>query len=63
MAKPVKFKKISRKELRDPPAWLKEALEDAKNSPLKNKTDEEIGQLCEELAERAASKRQTSAAH
>lgn len=59
---PAKFKKISRKELRDPPAWLKEALEDAKNSPLKNMTAEEIGQLCEELAERAARKRQAPAA-
>jgi len=50
--KPAKFKKISRKDLPELPEWWKQALEDAKNSPLKSMTDEEISQLCEELAER-----------
>lgn len=62
LMKPAKFKKISRKDLPELPEWWKQALEDAKNSPLKNMTDEEIGQLCEELAERAAKKRQAPTA-
>ena len=59
--KPTKTGKISRKDLREPPAWLKQARERAQKSPLAQMTDEEVGQYCEELAERTAKKRAAEA--
>ena len=57
--RPGKFKKISRKDLRKEPAWLKQAQESFKRGPLANMSDEEIGQLSEDIAEEAAKKHQT----
>ena len=58
---PVTTKKISKADLREPPAWLKEARERFKNSPLGRMTEKEIGQLCEELAKEGAKKRMAKA--
>lgn len=55
--KPTKSKKISPKNLRERPAWLKETLKRAKNSPLAQMTEEEVGQMCEKLAGGVAKKR------
>lgn len=48
--KSTKSKKISQKNLRERPEWLKETLKRAKNSPFAQMTEEEVGQMCEELA-------------
>ena len=58
--KPAKFKKISKKDLPELPEWWKRNLERAKNSPLAPMSDEEIGQLCEDLAEKAAKEQAAS---
>jgi len=55
--KPAKFKKISKKDLRKRPEWLKETLKRVKNSPFAQMTEKEIGQRCEELAEEVARER------
>ena len=60
--KPETFKKISTKDLRPTPEWLKAVRERAKKSDLAQMTDKEIGQLCEELAEEADQERQTKQA-
>ncbi len=60
--KPAKTEKISGKDLREPPAWLKEARKRFQNSPLGRMSEKEIGQYCEELAERAAKKRKVDPA-
>mgnify|MGYP006971818132 CR=1 FL=1 len=51
------FKKISHKDLPPLPDWWRDALERVKDSPLAQMTEEEIGQLCEDLAERSAQRR------
>lgn len=53
-----KFKKIRKEDLREEPEWLKAVTERAQNSRWGKMSDEEIGQLTEELAERGAKKRQ-----
>ena len=55
--KSIPFKKVKKKDLRKKPAWLKRSLEAAKHSPLARLSEEEIGQLCEEIAEESARKR------
>ena len=56
--KPAKSKKISKKDLRKAPAWLKRAHESFKRGPLGKLSDKEVGQLCEDIAEEEAAKRQ-----
>ncbi|MCZ6633849.1 MAG: hypothetical protein O7G87_10610 [bacterium] len=59
-AKPEKFKKIRKEDLREPPAWLKQAHESFKKGPLAHMSEKEIGQLSEDIAEEEAAKRQVS---
>ena len=54
--------KIRKEDLPKDPKWLEQAREDFKRGPLGKLSDEEIGQLCEELAERGARKQQTQTA-
>ena len=56
--KPDNTKKIKKEDLRETPEWLKRSTEAAKRSPLAKMSEEEIGQLCEELAEKGARARQ-----
>ncbi len=60
--KSVRSKKINPKELRKPPAWLESANKTFQQGPLAHLSDEEIGQLCEDVAEKAAEKRKRQAA-
>jgi len=55
--KPANSRKIKKGDLRKKPAWLKRSLSAAKRSPLARLSEEEVGQLCEEIAEEAARKR------
>lgn len=55
--KPSKSKKLSPQDLRKPPAWLEAANKSFQQGPLTHLSDEEIGQKCEEIAEKAAKKR------
>ena len=57
-AQPKKFKKISKKDLRKEPGWLKRAHQAFKRGPLGKLSDEEIGQLSEDIADEASKKRQ-----
>ena len=57
--KPAKVHKIKKEELPEVPAWLKEMQKDVWQSQLGKMSEEEIGQLCEELAERGARKRRS----
>ena len=57
--KQAEFKKIRKEDLAKLPAWLKRSLKAAKRSPLATMSEEEIGQLCEEIAQEATRKRQT----
>ena len=52
-------RKIEKETLPEVPAWLKEMQKDVKKSRLGKMSEEEIGQLCEDLAERGAKKRRT----
>ena len=54
--KSAKFKRIEKEDLRKKPAWLKQSLQAAKRSPLARLSGEEVGQLCEEIAEDLARK-------
>ena len=60
--KTTKSKKISPQELRQPPAWLESANQAFQQGPLAHLSDEEIGQRCEEIAEKAAKKRKRQTA-
>jgi hypothetical protein len=55
--KSANSKRIKKGDLRKKPAWLKRSLSAAKRSPLARLSEEEIGQLCEEIAEEAVRKR------
>ena len=50
----VKFVRIKKENLPEAPTWLKQMQEDVKKGALGSKSEEEIGELCEELAERGA---------
>ncbi|MEW6756323.1 MAG: hypothetical protein AB1505_35930 [Candidatus Latescibacterota bacterium] len=60
--RPSRPKKISPEELRQPPAWLESANRSFQQGPLGHLSDEEIGQKCEEIAEKAAKRRQRQTA-
>lgn len=49
-----KFKEIRKEDLPELPEWWKQIQKEVKKSPLGKMSEKEIGQLCEELAERAA---------
>ncbi|MEW6754725.1 MAG: hypothetical protein AB1505_27650 [Candidatus Latescibacterota bacterium] len=50
-------RKLREEDLPPLPDWWREALEEAKSSPLARMTEEEIGQLTEEWAERGRQRR------
>lgn len=49
---PAKTRKIKKEELPEVPGWLKEMQKDVQQSWLGKMSEEEIGQLCEKLAEK-----------
>lgn len=51
------FKKLRQEDLPPLPQWWEDALREAKDSPLARMTEEEIGQLTEEWAERGRQRR------
>lgn len=57
---PVK-QKIRKEDLPPLPAWWENTLQRVKNSPFATMSEEEIGQLCEQLAEEAAREEQQAA--
>ena len=55
--KSTRVKKLKREDLPELPAWWKRNVERAQNSPLARMTEEDIGQLCEDLADEATRER------
>lgn len=56
--KPAKAQQLQKESLPEAPTWLKEMQKDVQESRLGRMSEEEVGQLCAELAERGARKRQ-----
>ncbi len=52
---------LRKEDLPELPAWWEQTLQRVKNSPFATMSEEEIGQLCEQLAEEAAREEQRSA--